>query len=197
MVMQLLETFFLTFFVVFIGELGDKSQIAAGTSSLLYKSQRRVVFLSSSLALLVVTIVTTLAALVIPASVVSHVITIGGMLLILYSIYLIIQIYQEYDEGVGEKVEKKPPSTQRLFLAQFLIVFTAEFGDKTQIATLAAAVKNKDELSAVFFGSLTALITITGLTVWGVSFLPQSWIRKVQVLGAFSLFAYGLYMVFW
>lgn len=193
--MQLLETFFLTFFIVFIGELGDKSQIAAGTSSLLYKGQRKIVFLSSSLALLVVTTVTTLAALVIPASVVSHVTTIGGMLLILYSIYLFIQIYQEYDEGVGGQVAKKPPSTQKLFWAQFLIVFTAEFGDKTQIATLAVAIENQSELPAVFLGSLAALITITGLTVWGVSFLPQSWIRKVQILGALSLLAYGLYMV--
>ena len=83
-----------------------------------------------------------------------------------------------------------------MFWSQFLVVSTAEFGDKTQIATLAIAIENQSELLMVFVGSLLALITITGLTVWGVAFLPQFWIRKVQILGAFSLLLYGLYMLF-
>lgn len=193
--MEVVQAFFLTFFIVFVGELGDKSQIAAGTSSLLYKGHRGTVFFSSALALCLVTTITTFAAAVIPASYVKYIITGGGILLVFYSLYLLLQIFQDFEEGDALDVERRVLSTKKVFWTQFLIVFTAEFGDKTQIATLAIAIENQDKLLLVFGGSLLALICITGLTVWGVSFLPQRWIRKVQILGALSLFAYGVYML--
>ena len=115
----MLETLILTFFVVFIGELGDKSQIAAGTSSLLHKGQRLTVFTSSALALFSVTFLTTFAAAIIPASFVSHVIVVGGILLVLYSFYLLNQIFQEFEERAVLGADQKIVSTKKCFGVSF------------------------------------------------------------------------------
>jgi len=182
-----------TFAIVFVGELGDKTQAAAGTGALANRGQTLWIFAGSSLALVCVSGLTTFAAGLIPASALPTIQKLGGLGLILYSIYLISKMIK------GAEEEDDDSSTKmgwKLFWTQFSLVFVAELGDKTQIFTAGAAVANASQRLAVFVGSASALVAVTGITVWGISFVPPRMIKFVEIGGIVSLMMYGLYMLF-
>lgn len=81
-----------------------------------------------------------------------------------------------------------------MFWTQFVIVFGMEFGDKTQFSTLALALKYQEAWGAVLLGSVLALVLTQALSVWGVHFVPQRFVRMVQYIGAGILFVFGIAM---
>lgn len=182
-----------TFAIVFVGELGDKTQAAAGTGALANRGQTWWIFAGSSLALVCVSGLTTFAAGFIPASALPTIQKLGGLGLILYSIYLISKMIKGVEEDDDDSSTKMG---WKLFWTQFSLVFVAELGDKTQIFTAGAAVANASQRLAVFIGSASALIAVTGLTVWGISFVPPRMVKFVEIGGIVSLMLYGLYMIF-
>lgn len=184
--------FLSTFLLVFIGELGDKTQIAAGTGTLANARRVNIIFFSSALALTCVAGITTFAAGLIPQSWVPTIKQIGGVLLALYGIYLFKKAGQPDDESPEEETD----TGWKLFLSHFAVVFIAELGDKTQITTLAVAVENQANLFMVFLASASALVTVTMITVWGVTKIPLVWVPRVQRFGAALMVAYGVYMFF-
>ncbi len=189
--MDLGTVFFSTFLLVFIGELGDKTQIAAGTGTLANRKQTGTIFLSSILALVAVSGLTVFGAGLIPKTLIPTLTLFGGGLLIVYGLYLFFKTDDSDDEGstVAEK------GVWGLFLSQFLVVFLAELGDKTQIATLGAAIKNQAELLVVFAASASALAAVTSITVWGITKVPSGWVKNLQRIGAALMIAYGIYMM--
>jgi len=52
----------------------------------------------------------------------------------------------------------------RVFLSTFALVFLAELGDKTQLATLAMACESRSRLTVVI-GAALALVTVTLISV--------------------------------
>lgn len=189
--MDLGTVFISTFFLVFIGELGDKTQIAAGTGTLANRKQTGAIFLSSILALTAVSGLTVFGAGLIPQAFIPTLTLVGGGLLIVYGIYLFFKTdnSDDTDDGFEEK------SAWGLFLSQFLVVFLAELGDKTQIVTLGAAIKNQAELIVVFVASASALIIVTSITIWGITKVPGGWVKNLQRAGAALMIAYGIYMM--
>ncbi len=84
----------------------------------------------------------------------------------------------------------------KVLVTTFGMIFLAELGDKTQLATLCFAAESKSRL-AVFVGSATALVVTSLLAVLvgaGLSrVLPTGYVKT----GAGVLFiALGLWMVF-
>ena len=84
----------------------------------------------------------------------------------------------------------------KVMLTTFGMIFLAELGDKTQLATFCFAAENKSWLS-VFIGSAAALVlasllaVITGCTI--SKFIPANYVK----LGAGVLFVVlGLWMIF-
>ena len=84
----------------------------------------------------------------------------------------------------------------KLFFSTFGLIFLAELGDKTQIATLIRASETKEKLS-VFFGSAGALITASLLAVLlghGLyRFLPPNYIK---IAGGTLFIIIGVWMLF-
>jgi len=87
----------------------------------------------------------------------------------------------------------------KLLLSTFSLIFLAELGDKTQVATLALAASGRSRL-LVFLGAAAALVATSAIAVLlgeGVArVVPEIWIRRTAglgfvILGAFFLFGRG------
>ena len=182
--------FFSVFLLVFINEFGDKTQFAAGTGTLANLTKVRTIYLSTILALTAVSGISVFLAGFIPESVVPFIKRAGGIALILYGIRLFFK-----KDGVDGDEDIQNKSGWKLFMSHFWVVFSAEMGDKTQIATIAATVQNHANLFVVFAASASALIAMTTLTVWGVTKIPSQWVNRVKIFGIISMICYGLYML--
>jgi putative Ca2+/H+ antiporter (TMEM165/GDT1 family) len=187
-----LTVFISTFALVFINEFGDKTQFAAGAGSLTNKASVRTIYFSSVLALVAVSAITVFLAGIIPSAWLPWIKRIGGILLILYGVHLFVKKEDESDndEDVADK------SSWKLFTSHFMVVFWAEMGDKTQIATAATTVQNHTLPLIVFAGSASALIAMTTLTVLLVSKIPPFLIKPVKLLGVAGMIIFGIYMVY-
>ena len=83
----------------------------------------------------------------------------------------------------------------RILASTFGLIFLAELGDKTQLATIAMAAESKSPLG-VFIGAVLALalVTLMGVAIGGTltRFIPPPYIRK----GAGALFVLvGVFML--
>ena len=67
--------------------------------------------------------------------------------------------------------EQAPTSPLRVFATSFVILFTAEWGDLSQILTAGIAARTGDPVS-VFIGSWSALLVVSGIAV-----LVGAWVR--------------------
>ena len=83
----------------------------------------------------------------------------------------------------------------RLFASTFGLIFLAELGDKTQLATLSLSASGQSRL-AVFLGAASALVVTSALGVVGgglvARYVPPIWIHRVAgvafvVMGALLL----------
>lgn len=81
---------------------------------------------------------------------------------------------QEADEEAeitDRAADEDPTSAVRIFVVSFVILFTAEWGDLSQLLTAGLAARTGEPLS-VFVGSWTALLLVSGIAV-----LVGAWLR--------------------
>ncbi len=85
---------------------------------------------------------------------------------------------EEQAEEAGEQADvesraaaQNPTSAWRVYVTSFVILFTAEWGDLSQLLTAGLAARTDEPLS-VFIGSWVALATVSGIAV-----LAGTWLR--------------------
>jgi putative Ca2+/H+ antiporter (TMEM165/GDT1 family) len=87
----------------------------------------------------------------------------------------------------------------KLLFSTFVLIFVAELGDKTQIATFLRAAESTDRM-AVFIGSAAALVAASLMAVvFGSSFsriLPSNYLKPIAgglfiLLGVWMLLPHG------
>ena len=168
------DTFFSTFFLVFVAELGDKTQLAVITQTCKYR-RGLPVFLGGSLALTGVTALgvgggqalSSLVPAILIRAVAVALFLIMGVLLWRESTRL-----EATDEEMQDQCACQPslsegrrvPWYYEAFASTLGLLFFAELGDKTQLAVLGLASRQPAPW-AVFAGGALALTTITGLAV--------------------------------
>jgi putative Ca2+/H+ antiporter (TMEM165/GDT1 family) len=148
------------FGIVFVAELPDKTALA--TLVLATRNRALPVFLGSAAALAIQSLVAVAAGQVfslLPARIV-HIA--AGVLFIVSGIVMWVRHEEDDGEGADEAKMKGFWSTA---WTVFLVVFIAEWGDLTQIATAALAARYRAPV-AVFVGSTVALWAVAGIAAF-------------------------------
>ncbi len=165
---------FSTLGLIFVAELGDKTQLAVVTQTCKYK-RPWAVFMGASLALAAVTLIGALGGQVlgrfIPADTLR---TIASLAFIVMGAFIAREALRARQEGEGlaecalAELESAPAIrlNWQAFGATLGLLFVAELGDKTQLAVLSMATKHASPW-AVFAGGAIALTLVTAIGVIG------------------------------
>ena len=197
-----------TFGLIFVAELGDKTQLAVLAQTCKYR-RPWAIFLGASLAL---TLVTALGAagggLVTRWIPVTGLRTIAALAFVLISLLVAREAIRDggeaetacdcrADEG-GVEGQSALAREWKPFATTFGLLFVAEMGDKTQLAILSLAGKSARPV-AVFAGGVLALVAVTALGVLGgeglCRLVPRRvllWVSAVAFLVMGGLIGFGV-----
>lgn len=158
-----------TFGLVFVAELGDKTQLAVVTQVCRHR-RPWAVFGGASLALTAVTALGAIGGQVLGRFIPQHVLPIiAGAAFIVMGLLIgreALKAAEEGSDGAQENCDSSAARRWRVFRATFALLFVAELGDKTQLAVLGLSGKAQSP-QAVFIGGALALMTVTALGVLG------------------------------
>jgi putative Ca2+/H+ antiporter (TMEM165/GDT1 family) len=176
-----LSTFLTTFGVIFLAELGDKTQLTAMTLATRYPWQKVFIGLACAFALL------NLAA-----------VAVGGILFTLLPLFWIklvsgalflffaaTTLRARGFNAAEEEAEEKRFAGKGPVVTSFVMTLFAEMGDKTQLVTASLAAQH-DSSPAVFAGSTLALWSVSLIGIFAgrqlTRFIPLSTLHKVAGL---------------
>lgn len=169
-----------TFLLITLAEFGDKSQLACMTLAARHRGLP--VALGAVAAFAVLNLLAVLFGAAVAAWLPAWVIT--ASVALLFAVFGIAALRHGEDDD-DEKLEE--PSGHGIFANTFLLIFLAEFGDKTQIAV--AGLGSTASASAVWIGATLALAATSLLGIFAGRNLLQRlslvWIHRIS--GAFFL----------
>ena len=172
-----------TFTLIALAEVGDKSQLVCMT--LAARHRHRPVILGATTAFLVLNTLAVLFGAGVAAWVPERVT--AGLVAVLFGVFGIHALRKQDDDESEDVVER---SGHGIFLTTLLLIFAAEFGDKTQIA-VAGLAGSLDPLP-VWLGATAALVMVSVLGVWAgrtvLQRLPLLWLHRISG-GVFLVFA--------
>lgn len=181
-----------TFLLIALAEFGDKSQLVCMTLAARHRGLS--VVLGAVAAFAILNLLAVLFGAAVAAWLPEWVVT--AAVAVLFAIFGIGALRFEATED-GEEIAEKPD--YGIFATTFLMIFLAEFGDKTQIAV--AGLGSTASPSAIWTGATLAL---AGTSILGVAagrrwlkHLPLHWIHRISgvfflllaLLAALRLFA--------
>ena len=186
-----LSVLLITFGLIFVAELPDKTMIATIVLSSRYRPLP--VWVGAAVAMVVNAAVAVLAGRLLELLPHRWVEAVVAVLFAAGSLYLLL-VKEEVETHEGEEEAEKVRSGRRIALGAFTVIVIAELGDLTQILTANLVARYHNPLS-VFVGSATALVTVMGVGVLGgralLRVLPLATIRRVAgvVLAGFAIFS--------
>lgn len=186
-----LSLFLSTFGLLFLAELGDKTQLAVIAQTCRYR-RPHAVFWGASMALAVVTALGVLAGQVVgrfvPLIWVQRLAALGFVamgLLLGWQAWRPGSRPREEGCSAGEPSPAPTDPTRRAFGATFGLLFLAEMGDKTQLAVFTQA-SHAVSPWAVLGGATVALVGVTALgVICGQGLLciiPERWLRRLAAV---------------
>lgn len=181
-----METIFQSFILVFISEMGDKTQLLALVLAARFKKP-----LPIMMGILVATVFNHGLASYI-GNYLNHFIDPLWMKWILSATFVgfgLWMLIPDKDEGLNQNYKWGP------FLTTTVAFFFAEMGDKTQLATVALSAKFMSVV-LVTFGTTLGMLVADGLAVYFGHHLTEKismkWIHRIAS-GAFILFGIALF----
>ena len=146
---------------IFIAELPDKTALASLVLATRYKPLA--VFAGAAVAFVIQSLIAVLVGglfSLLPESIVHRV---AGVLFLVFAFFM----WRRKDEDAEEKVEGTAPKEENFFRgawSAFIVVFLAEWGDLTQLATATLQAKYRDPVS-VFVGATLALWAVAAIAI--------------------------------
>lgn len=173
------QTIFLsTFGLIFLAELGDKTQLTAMALSLRYPWRR--IFVGIAAAFVVLNLAAVLVGKVLFLLLPIFWVTLVSALLFFYFGYSTLRHASAQDDD-----EAPPHTAATAFRTAFIMIFMAELGDKTQLVTASQAAQHSDSfmgLSMVFVSSTLALWLVSLIGIFAgkqlVRYIPLRWIHR-------------------
>jgi Ca2+/H+ antiporter, TMEM165/GDT1 family len=180
-----------TFLLIALAEFGDKSQLVCMTLAARHRGLP--VVLGAVTAFAFLNLLAVLFGAAVAAWLPEWMVT--AVVALLFAIFGISALrYKEEDDD--DKIEEKPG--HGVFATTFLLIFLAEFGDKTQIAV--AGLGSTTDTAAVWVGATLALAATSILGVFaGRKFLhrlPLLWIHRISGVFFLALALYALSRLF-
>lgn len=176
-----------TFLLIALAEFGDKSQLVCMTLAARHRGLP--VVLGAVAAFAILNLLAVLFGAAVAAWLPEWVVTLA--VAALFAVFGISALRYQ-DEEEDEEVEEKPG--HGIFATTFLLIFLAEFGDKTQIAV--AGMGSATDTAPVWLGATLALSCTSLLGVLaGRKFLhklPLVWIHRISGLFFLALAVYAL-----
>ena len=167
------SVFLSTFTLIGLAEIGDKSQLVC--IALAARHRHWPIIMGASAAFLMLNTLAVVFGAGIAAWVPERVM--AGMVALLFVGVGLHALFTQAEEGSDEVIEKLG---QSLFFTTLLLLFVAEFGDKTQIAV--AGLAGSLAPWPVWLGATAALVLVSVLGVWaGRTFLqrlPLHWLHR-------------------
>lgn len=170
-----------TFLVVALAEIGDKSQLVCMTLAARHRGLP--VVIGAILAFAVLNLLAVLFGTAVAAWLPEWLVALA--VAILFAGFGVSALRYSDDDNADESVEEKPG--HGIIATTFLLIFLAEFGDKTQLAV--AALGSTGTPAAVWAGATSALAVTSLLGVLAgrrlLNRLPLKWIHRIS--GVFFL----------
>lgn len=181
-ILEFLTAILSTFGLIFLAEIGDKSQLVCMTRAARHRHPP--VLLGAVAAFLVLNTLAVVFGAGLAQWIPEQVL--AGAVAILFGVFGIKSLLtkEEAEDPDGEVVEKPGHG---IFVTTFMMLFLAEMGDKTQLAVAGLAVTLPPV--AVWLGATLALIITSALGIWlGVTLLRRIPIHRLhQISGVFFL----------
>ncbi len=178
-----------SFFFILLAEIGDKTQLMTVSLAARYSSSIQVFFgvllAEISISTLGIILGTTLSS-IIPIDMISRV---AG------SVFIIFGILSLRNKN-NEDTKQMKKNVTRIFFTIFTLVFVAELGDKTQLATIALAVEHNSPFS-VALGTITAF-TVSSLiaVILGKKISNRLSTGSIQKIAAIIFLIIGITLLF-
>ena len=184
-----MSAFLLSFVVIFIAELGDKSQLMAMTFATRYK------FWTVIGAITAATAVVHLFSVAL-GNIVGLALPTGPINIIAGIAFLGFGLWTLRGDELSEDEENKASRTTRsAFIAVAIAFFLAELGDKTMLATVTLA--TTEGWFGTWIGSTLGMVAADALAIGVGALLGKALPEKVIRIGAAVLFfAFGAWLIF-
>jgi putative Ca2+/H+ antiporter (TMEM165/GDT1 family) len=185
-----MDAFLLSTAVIFVAELGDKSQLMAMTFAARYKA--RLVILGITVATLIVHLLSVALGAAVGTALEAH----EGLISILAGVaFLGFAAWTlRGDELTEDEAEKARRSTGMAVLAVGTAFFLAELGDKTMLATVTLA--THEEWLGTWIGSTLGMVLADALAIAVGAVLGKQLPEKAVRYGAAAAFAvFGVLLI--
>ena len=184
-----MQAFLLSFGVIFVAELGDKSQLMALTFSARYKALP--VLIGITIATAVVHLFSVVVGAFLGASIPTTAINIvAGIAFLGFGAWTLRG--DSLDEAEAGKAER---TTRSAIVAASFAFFLAELGDKTMLATITLATTNG--LFGTWLGSTAGMVAADALAILlGKQLGARLQARTVAIGAAIAFFAFGIILIF-
>jgi putative Ca2+/H+ antiporter (TMEM165/GDT1 family) len=185
-----MSAFLLSTAVIFVAELGDKSQLMAMTFAARYRA--RDVLIGITVATAIVHLASVGIGLAVGTAFADHqgvIAVVAGLAFLAFAVWTL-----RGDELTDEEADKARRSTGAAILAVGTAFFLAELGDKTMLATITLA--TREDWFGTWVGSTLGMVLADALAIGVGAVLGRTLPEKAVRYGAAVLFAlFGLALI--
>lgn len=185
------SVFLSTFGLIFLAELGDKTQLTAMALAVRYPWKR--IFIGIAAAFVVLNLAAVAIGRVLFMMLPMFWVTMVSALLFLYFGYSTLRHACDSDDDDGAI-----PGTAGIIRTAFVMIFMAELGDKTQLVTASQAAVHSQSLigmGEVFVASTLALWSVSLIGIFAgkqlMKVIPLCWIHRAAG-GMFLIFGLAM-----